>query len=192
MLTFDMHVQFEFTQEDSIDASKRFLARSEVVRSARLKGMLANAVLAWAIVFIAFLRTTTPAYGALFGLVAAVVTALIYPALYQSGLERRLRNLHREKLGDSGPFICEVELTAVGVWVRQLNKQITHEWESVEEIEETTDSIDIYTKDGGGVIVRKRAFESSKEQARFIELAESYLELSRVNKDEDIPQLTRG
>jgi hypothetical protein len=55
-------------------------------------------------------------------------------------------------------------LTAVGVWIRQLNKQTTYEWESVEEIEETEDSVDIYTKDGGGLIVRKRAFTSPAEQ----------------------------
>jgi hypothetical protein len=185
-----MHVQFEFTQEDSIDATQRFLARSEIVRSWRLKGMLFTAVLAWLLVFIVFLRASMPVYGVVFGLTAAVISGLIYPSLYKSGVERRLRKLHEEKFGASDIFICEVEITPIGVWVRQTNKQITYEWESVEEIKETEDSLDIFTRDGGGVIVRKRAFASAAEQRQFKELAQSYLELCRIGNPEAAPQLT--
>jgi hypothetical protein len=38
-----MHVQFEFTREDMIDTSKRFMMRSEAVRSWHLKGLLYTA-----------------------------------------------------------------------------------------------------------------------------------------------------
>ena len=38
----------------------------------------------------------------------------------------------------------------------------------------------IYTRSGGGVIVRARAFESPAERRRFRELAEGYVELSRA------------
>jgi hypothetical protein len=183
-----MHVRFEFTQDDLIDVSQRFLARSKMVRSWRWKGMLYTALLAWLLTFMFFLGS--PAKGLVIGLIAAVVSALIYPSLHRSGVEKRLRKLHQEKLGEAGPFICEVELTPIGVWVRQMNIQTTHEWEGVEEIKETEDSVDILTRDGGGVVVRKRAFNSPDEQKQFIELAESYLELCRVGSSEGTPQLT--
>ena len=183
-----MHIQFEFTQDDLIDVSKRFLARSKVVRSWRWKGLLSTAFLAWLLVFMFFF--STPIKGIIVGLVAAAIAALIYPSTHKRGVEKRLRKLHQEKLGDAISFICEVELTPVGVWVRQLNKQIMHEWESVEEIKESDDSIDIFTREGGGVIVRKRAFKSSEEQKQFIELAQSYLELCRVGNSNGTPQLT--
>jgi len=41
----------------------------------------------------------------------------------------------------------------------------------VVEIKETSDSVDIFTRDGGGVIVRNRAFASTAERAHFVELA---------------------
>lgn len=184
-----MYVKFTFTQEDSIEAAQRCLARSETVRSGRIKGMLSTAVTVGGIVFIILIKTDMPVAGLVIALCAAILSALFYPALSRSGTEQRLRKLHEEKLGKGGPFTCEVELTAVGLWVRQLSKQVTYEWESVEEIEETEDSIDIYTKDGGGVIVRKRAFTSPDQQKQFRELAEGYLELSRGDA-EDASRLT--
>jgi hypothetical protein len=183
-----MHVQFQFTQEDLIDVSKRFLARSKVVRLWRWKGLLYTAFLAWLLVFIFFFNT--PIKGVIVGSVAAVVSALIYPSVHKSGVEKRLRKFHQEKLGDASSFVCEVELTPVGVWVRQMNKQIVLEWESVEEITESEDSVDIFTRDGGGVIVRKRAFKSSEELEQFIGLAQSYLEVCRMGGSECTPQLT--
>jgi hypothetical protein len=71
-----------------------------------------------------------------------------------------------------------------------MNKQIVLEWESVEEITESEDSVDIFTRDGGGVIVRKRAFKSSEELEQFIGLAQSYLEVCRMGGSECTPQLT--
>ena len=149
----------------------------------RMKGMLTTAVTVGLLVFTLSVKTDAPVIGLVVALAAAVLTGLLYPSLSRGGVEQRLRKLHEEMLGGAGPFICEVELTAVGLWTRQLNRQTTYEWESVEEIKETEDSVDIYAK-GGGMIVRKRAFSSPDEQKQFIELAESYLELSRSSSED--------
>ena len=53
------------------------------------------------------------------------------------------------------------------------------EWESLEAMEETADSVDIFSRDGGGVIVRNRAFISEFDRIRFIELIRSSLAESR-------------
>jgi hypothetical protein len=98
-----MHVNFNFTQEDSIEASQRFLARSEAVRSWRIKRMLTTAVTTGLIVFTIFIKTDIPVTGLVIALCSAVVIALLYPSLSRSGTEQRLRKLHEEILGDAAP-----------------------------------------------------------------------------------------
>lgn len=172
-----MRVQFEFTHDDLIDASKRFTARSKVMRSWKWSGMFWTAILAWVIVFAFFYQT--PIKGAVVGLVVALVAALIYPVFYKREIEKRMRKLHQEILGNEDSFVCEVELTPGGFAVFQTNRQIKYEWPAVDEIKETSDSVDIFTRDGGGVIVRNRAFQSEADRLKFVELAKSFLNQAR-------------
>jgi hypothetical protein len=60
-----------------------------------------------------------------------------------------------------------------------MNRQIKYGWQAVEEIKETGDSVDIFTRDGGGVIVRNRAFQSNADRVKFVELANASLNQSR-------------
>jgi hypothetical protein len=164
-----MHVQFEFTQDDLIDASKRLSARLKAVRSFQWNGLLATAFLAWLLFFVFLYRT--PIQGAIIGLVAAGLTALFYPGSNRKAVDNRMRKISRELFGDANSFLCEVELRPDGVWVRAMDRQTLFEWPSVEEIKETSDSVDIFTREGSGVVVRNRAFASPEERLRFIELA---------------------
>ena len=176
-----MRVEFEFTQEDSIDVTKRVLARSKVIRSWQWKGWLSTAVIGWMVwvlVSVA-LFSTSPLNAALTGLIVAGLAALFYPGSHRRAVEKRLRNLHKEKFGQTKSFTCEVELTPTGVSVRQMNRQTTYEWSIVTEILVTEDSVDIFTRDDSGVVVRKRAFKSLEEQWQFVGLAKQYLEQSR-------------
>lgn len=164
-----MRVQFEFTQDDLIDASKRFSARLKAVRSFQWNGLLATSFLAWLLFFVFLYRT--PIQGAIIGLVAAGLTALFYPGSNRKAVDKRMRKISRELFGDANSFLCEVELRPDGVWVRAMDRQTLFEWPSVEEIKETPDSVDIFTREGSGVVVRNRAFASPEERLRFIELA---------------------
>ena len=182
-----MRVQFTYTQDDMVDASKRFLARSKVVRSWGWQGVASIAFLAWLLAFLMFFGT--PLKGALIGLIAAAVCALIYPGIHKRTIEKRLRKLCKEKFGDTNVFTCEVELRPTGLWTQANNTQTISEWEMVEEILETEDSVDIFTRQGGGVVVRNRAFKSADEKQQFIDLARSYLESGRqdkVQRNEDV------
>jgi len=78
-------------------------------------------------------------------------------------------------MANPGPYICEVELLSEGVKVRQMNRQILYEWTMVEDIQETSDSVEILTQDGGGVIVRNRAFASPQERTMFVQSARAEL-----------------
>lgn len=166
-----MRVEFYYTQEDLIDASKRFLARSRVTASWRWQGLGYTALFTGVVVFSLFTYASgRPGISALIAIVAAALSALAYPSSHRNTLERRLRKLCQEQLGDADRFLCEVEVTAAGLLVKQLNRQTLIEWPGVKEIQETSDSVDIFTRDGGGVIVRSRAFETAADKERFLEL----------------------
>lgn len=173
-----MYVKFEYTEDDLVNASERFLARSKSVRSARIRGAVYGLVA-----------------GAVVGLAAAVYigvwTAAVSGAVmlyvigfqqltYWKSMRKRLRKIIREQHVQFGREVCEVELTPVGVSVRQRRTQVTYEWEIVGEVVERPDAVEIYTRHGGGVIVRARAFVDAAERGRFVELAEGYLGLSRA------------
>jgi hypothetical protein len=173
-----MHVKFEFTQEDMVDTARRCIAHSEAATRWRLKGWLGTIVLAWLGTFIVLSLLQRPLLGAIVGLPAAMISGLLYPELHRRGVEKRLREFHREKFGDAGPFVCEVEVGPVGVWVRQFNTTATHEWESIEGVEDARGGIEILTSGGGLVLVRDRAFHSPEERRRFLELARGYFALA--------------
>jgi len=171
-----MQVQFSYTQEDMVDASMRFLARSKTIRSARWQALLWTAGLTWLLVFILF----GPSFKTgLLGLLAASISALIYPRMHRQSVQRRLRKFCKEKFGDTTSFICEVELTPTGIWTQSLNTHSTSDWKNVEEIVVTEDSVDIFTRQGGGVVIRNRAFGSTDERRTFIELAQKFIAESR-------------
>ena len=175
-----MRVEFEFTQADMIDASKRCLARSKVARSWRRNDQIWVALLGWALVVAVFWNA--PLKAAAFGLLGSVIFALIYPAFYRRWFDKRMGKYFKEKLGDNTALTCEVELTPAGYSTKQMNVEATYKWESVEEIFATEDDISIFGRDGSGVIVRSRAFTSPAQQQEFFDLANSYREAARIDK----------
>jgi hypothetical protein len=164
-----MRVQFEFTEDDMIDASKRFSGRLKIVHSLRLKSLLATSFWVWVLVFCIFFKT--PIKGVILGLIAAALCALFLPGANKRALEKGMRKIARGLFGNASSFLCEVELRPDGVWVRSMNRQTIYEWPTVEEVKDTSDSVDIFTRDGSGVVVRNRAFSSPEERTRFVELA---------------------
>ena len=174
-----MRVQFEFTLEDCVDASKRFLARSKAA-AWPWQGLVYSAFFMWLLVFVVVTYFySRPDAAAGIGLVLAALTAVLYPSSYEKAVERRLRKLHLEQFEGVPTFLCEVELKAEGVQVRQMNRQVIYEWPSVEEIQETADSVGIFTRDAAGVVIRDRAFATGADRNKFLELARIYLNSDR-------------
>jgi hypothetical protein len=167
-----MRVQFTYNQEDLVDAAMRFSARSKSVRLMRRKRTAWLALLAWLLVFV-FFRFSF--HGAIGGMVAALIVVITDPWLYNYELRKNLRKIAKEQYGEENEFSCEVELLPEGLKTSGQNIQCTTEWETIEEIVSTSDSVDIFGRKGGGVIVRNRAFSSAEERQRFIELAREYM-----------------
>lgn len=112
---------------------------------------------------------------ALIGLLIAGVFFRYYPRWQDKTLDAALRRGAAAAMAGPGPHICEVELRPDGIWVRQLQKQSIHEWPTVEAVSESADSIELFTNDGTGVIVRNRAFPTDTDRLRFVEIARSNL-----------------
>src|SRR5947207_2598780 len=107
-----MRVRFNYTQEDMVDGSMRFLGRSKTIRRTRWQGMAMTALLSWLLMFAVFFRQ--PLVGALLGICTAGVSALLYPAVHKNAVTKRMRKYIREKYGEVNSFVCEVELTPNG------------------------------------------------------------------------------
>ena len=171
-----MRVQFTYSQEDVVDAAMRFSARSKSLRALRHKRTAWAALLSWLLVFAIF-RFSIKA--AISGLVAALLVVIIDPFTYNYQ-HRNLRKIFKEQYGEENEFICEVELLPEGIKMGGKNSQCSTEWETIDEIVPTKDSVDILGRKGGGVIVRNRAFSSAEERQRVIELARQYMNLAKA------------
>jgi hypothetical protein len=170
-----MRVAFKYSQEDLVDATVRFAARSETLRRARRRNLFWSAVL---LVSVSLLVRRVSFIAMVIAAVGALVVIIINPYLYDRRYRKTLTNLYKEKLGDQNEFTCEVELLPNGMKTSGEDCWATTEWNKIEEIVPTGDSVDIFGTHGGGCIVRNRAFNSAAERQRFIDLAQEYLNKS--------------
>jgi hypothetical protein len=171
-----MRVKFTYSQEDLVDATLRFSARSKSLRALRHKRALWGALGACAVIFVLFRFSLI---GALAGVIAAIIVLIIDPFLYDRQYRKNLRTLLRERYGDENEFICEVELTPERLKMIGPDSQSSAGWEIIEEVVSTNDSVDIFGRKAHGVIVRNRAFTSAEERQQFIDLAREYMKRAR-------------
>ena len=172
-----MRVQFTYSQEDLVDATMRFSARSKSIRAMRLKRLVWSALLVGSSIFVLFRFSLK---GAIAGAAAVVIIFIADLFTYNYQYRKNLRKIWKEQYGEENEFSCEVELLPECLKVSGKNSQCRTEWETIEEITSTKDSVDIFGRKGGGVIVRNRAFSSAEERQRFIELARGYMNLAKA------------
>ena len=172
-----MRVEFEVTPEDMVDAALRALDRSATYRNQRTRNVLMMAGIVGVLTFFAL------AYGLpgeslrskfLIGVFAAVIGGVIQLFTERSTVERRLYAYSEEQLGTDEAVNFQVELTPGGILTEGQGTQVSYAWPNIEEIAETDDSVDFYMRNGGILVVRKRAFASAQEIQRFLALAAEY------------------
>ncbi len=172
-----MRVRFEYTIDDLIDVQMRRLKRSRAARAWRLRDLVTTSLLTGVLLFAIIPEGITGKL--IMGGIGLVFGALFYVAFNESTIKRRMRKLYQENVRSHKPLSCEVELNESGVHASSNGAQTFSAWEDVKEIQETQDSVDIYTNRGGLVVVRKRAFTSPEDQFQFIALANQYLKLAQ-------------
>ena len=171
-----MQVSFKYSQEDLVDATIRFAARSKSLQNIRRRQLFWGAVLLVAIVLL-FLKFS------IMLMITAALAALIIisfnPYLYDRRYRKNLRAFYKEKFGDENEFTCQLELVPEGMRTSGEDHSGLMRWNDIEEIVLTSDSVDIFGRKGGGCIVRNRAFASAEERQRFVETATAYLNQAR-------------
>jgi uncharacterized protein (DUF58 family) len=172
-----MKVSFKYSQEDLVDATVRFAARSKTLRGIRRRQLFWGAVL---LVALALLILKFSIMLMITAVLAALIIISINPYLYDRRYRKNLRAFYKEKLGDENEFTCQVELLPEGMRTSSAEHVNLIKWDEVEEIVPTSDSVDIFGHKGGGCIVRNRAFASAEERQRFIETATAYLNQARA------------
>jgi len=163
-----------------VDASKRFLAHSKAARTWRRQDRIWFAIILRGRRFCFFPPISMGRL--IYRAGGCDIFVILAGIFYESSLKNRLRKIVRESHGDKNAFVCEVELTPESLVTRGDNTRTVTEWKDVEEIVVTNDTIDIFAKHHGGVIVRNRAFKSESERQQFIDLARSYFEASRPSE----------
>src|SRR5882762_5657740 len=172
-----MRVEFNYTVEDLVEAQLRLLKRSRAVRAWRLRDLVLTSLFTGGFLFAVIPEEITVRI--IVGSIGLLLGAVVYPFMNRETVKRRLRKLCEENAGPDKTFNCEVELNQSGIHAKTNGIQIIYSWENVTDIQETQDSVDIYSGKGGLVVVRNRAFTSPEERLQFIELASEYQEAAQ-------------
>src|SRR5204863_5678918 len=102
-----MQVSFKYSQEDLVDATVRFAARSKALQSTRRQYLL------WSAVFLIAVVMLLLKFSIMLMITAAIAALIIIscnPYWYDRRYRKILRALYKEKLGDENEFTCQVEL----------------------------------------------------------------------------------
>jgi hypothetical protein len=178
-----MRIEFNYTIEDLVDVQLRVLKRSRAVRAWRLRDLAMTSLLSGGFLFAVIPEGITGRI--IMGSIGLLLGAVLYPVLNEMTVKRRLRKWCKENAGSDKTFTCEVELNQSGIHAKSNGTQIIYAWENVTDIQETQDSVDIYSERGGIVVVRNRAFTSPEERLQFIGLASQYLKTAQKASPSD-------
>jgi|SRR5215831_17450117 len=169
-----MKVQFVQSQEEIVDATMRFYARSKVVSEMQQNNVFWMALVAGLLLFALFRFSGKGLIG---GMIAAMICILAGPWYYRYAQRKSVGKVLRESYGDENEFVCTVELLPEGLKTNSINIESIAPWETLEVVT-TSDSVDIFSR-RGGVVVRNRAFSSNEERDRFIDLVRSSINRAR-------------
>jgi hypothetical protein len=170
-----MKVQFEFSPDDLAQLAVRAAPPTRWYKHWRFDGNLAFGILGCAVVFVISPGALLPR--AVFSILFCVVTVLIlhwWGSRNVDGARLRLYSRHyRETLG-TGPFLCEVVISPVGVEVRQFGASVARNWSHVVKIESAVDGIEFTFQPQSLLIVRNPAFASPEMREEFLSSAQAF------------------
>jgi hypothetical protein len=166
-------VEFDATLDDFVDVQNRVRVnwRRTAVASV-LFGVLIGSICFGTPVERAF----EGCINALFYGILLLVSPLIVRPLEKLILRRRFYR-YRERIQTGRPVKVEVEITELGVLVRQLGTQRLYDWKRVQSVEERGDSIELWIKRWHlhrPLIVRGRAFDSIAHRSEFLDLCKKW------------------
>jgi hypothetical protein len=162
-----MKLSFEATPEDFIDV---YVRSSPLTKEFYLMVGLSLIGNAFVGAIVAQFFFGNPYITALFVLGGGIYVI----AMNYNILQRRARNLVRDKLRITKPVRVEVEISEDGLSFKAFGTTTKYDWNVVRVEEETDDTIYFRVRFGELVAVRKRAFSSETEKTKFLDLVNQY------------------
>ena len=165
-----MRVHFESNVDDSVNLNLRLIARSKVLRGGRVRdyipvGILYGLAMGAVVWMLLRNREEQWAYSAAMGSFAAVAIIVLSPWR----VRQRLRRYYREQYGTDESFDVDVELLPEGISVKRLGCRMIFDWDTLQEVHEAPEFLDLRMQHGGLVCVKKSAFESEFQMLQFLD-----------------------
>lgn len=164
-----MKVLFEASVDDFAEVALRSVQRSPSMEASRRRSWaLLTIALAVLVFLVAPFASLTKA---LMAVLAAALTAFLFPLVYRHTLKMRFRQVWREQFTGADSTRIEVEIDEGGLTFRQRGTEITYRWSTVERVETAEDRVDFLLAGDGVATVRDRAFHSLEHRQQFVQLA---------------------
>ena len=163
-----MVIQFDSTIDEAVDVEIRLARQSNSFRRWKRAGFI------WApLLFLGFYFGVpdTPTAKLVFATLASLAFILIYPRSYDRILRRRIRKYLVEQLGTDKPIPCEYEFSEEGLTFRKMGVEIKLQWNTVKQINENDEDIEILTHTGGIAVLRNRIFSSPNQKDEWLKYA---------------------
>jgi hypothetical protein len=174
-----VRIHFDTTVDELIDANSRYWKRTPAGALQRRRGSLRIAVAFTSSLFVTALVTSGAALENVVPLAAlAVILGAafwpLYGRLYNSGLQRRLRQAVRAQVGKDATWTCEIELRPEGAWSRNRGVEYLFDWSQLRFVEDDDHGIELHFHDGF-VMARNKAFHTAADREQFLKTARSRL-----------------
>ncbi|GMV99964.1 MAG: hypothetical protein AMXMBFR84_11030 [Candidatus Hydrogenedentota bacterium] len=167
-----MHIQYEMTVDDIVDAQIRSIRRSGVHQQWRVESAVYMAFISALLVLV---LVRDPIVVAVFMAVAAgVLGAILQWFVYEGSMRKRMKKYVLEAYKGNAPKLFQVELRPDAIWTQSGYTQIVFDWRDVNEIVEDEEVIE-FLMNGGYFLVRKARLSSATTAADFVALAKRYL-----------------
>ena len=168
-----MKIDCDSTLDDAVLPHMRFFERKGLLRKLRFY-VLRNALMLLAMGWI----TGTAAENSLLGLSIGLEGSFLYLLFFLPNMKERFKKSAKknmvETLGTDQPIPCSYELTEDRLIFREMGMELSFAWESVQEINESSETVDLFMLPLGTAIIPKRAFQADEELQQWKEYIRSH------------------
>ncbi len=170
-----MKVSFETTIDDSVELAYRLLKREE--KTPQIFNYLFRAAFLASVASLpCFMFIPQIWIGCLSFVLVFVAIWYLYPFPTENFYRKYYRSFYGKMYENNSRIICEVEVIEKGLRTCWSGNEYILAWENIAEIQNAEEEIYFFDTIGSGTRVKKSAFGSAEQFARFIALASSYKE----------------
>ncbi len=175
-----MHLEFDSTLDEIVDANMRLAERTNAYRQERRKAQWAVAavytIASMVAVFRGLAHVTPIAAGIALGFAIAsgAVGYVVYGRFHDWYARRNCSRMVRELYRGGDRVGCAFEVRHDALWTKVKDIETSFPWASLTRVNDASDSIELWFNPGLAV-VRNRAFRSPDERRLFLDQTRSFV-----------------